>query len=257
MAGVIGIIQARIGSSRLPAKILAPIAGEPLLSVLSARLDSARVDEWWLATTAEREDDITAAWGRALGMGVHRGAVEDVLSRFTSIIRERRPSWILRVTADDPFMDGEIVNALIDALPEAEKRTHEGGGKRVSLIEIGGPEPIFPLGYAPQLARADDVLASEGEIPADQPFHRSHVLSWLRAHTQPFAKPAPESWPRRPEWRWTVDTPLDLEMTRDAFDQFGTGWREITYVDMVAALDGRPDITRRNRDVRQKELHEG
>jgi hypothetical protein len=58
---VIGIIQARLSSSRLPGKMLAPLAGRPLLAVLARRLASARVAEWWLATTHERDDDVTAA----------------------------------------------------------------------------------------------------------------------------------------------------------------------------------------------------
>ncbi len=257
MTGVIGIIQARLGSSRLPGKILAPIAGRPLLAVLIERLRSARVDEWWLATTTESDDDVTAAWGEALGVRVHRGAVDDVLSRFTAIIRERDPRWIVRVTADDPFMDGAYVNTLIDGLDKTAASEGPESPPIAPLIEMGGPEPIFPLGYAPQLARAEDVVASESVIPADQSFHRSHVLSWLRTHATPHTLPAPSYWPKRSAWRWTVDTLRDLEMTRAAFDIFGDAWRDIGYVDMVAALDPHPDITGHNRDVRQKELHEG
>jgi spore coat polysaccharide biosynthesis protein SpsF len=77
MLDVIGIIQARLGSSRLPGKILAPLAGRPLLAVLASRLASARVDEWWLATTHERDDDVTAAWGEELGLHVRQKDVEE------------------------------------------------------------------------------------------------------------------------------------------------------------------------------------
>ena len=164
---------------------------------------------------------------------------------------------IVRVTADDPFMDGAVINALIDGLDDAKPEGADSARVESPLIEIGSPEPIFPLGYAPQLARAADVVASESTIPADQPFHRSHVLSWLRAHATPHSLPVPANWPKRPEWRWTVDTPRDLEMTRATFDLFGDAWRDIPYVDTVAALDAHPDITSHNRDVRQKELHEG
>jgi len=278
MTGVIGIIQARLRSSRLPGKILAPIAGRPLLAVLIERLRSARVEEWWLATTDGLDDDVTAAWGDALGVRVHRGSVDDVLSRYTAIIRERGPRWIVRVTADDPFMDGAFINALLEGLDVLEKAANSkpplseasATASPLStsslvppapvvppLIEIGGPLPVFPLGYAPQLARAEDVVASEATIPEDQPFHRSHVLSWLRANAKPHTLRAPASWPKRPDWRWTVDTLRDLEMTHDAFALFGDAWRDISYVDMVAALDTRPDITDHNRDVRQKALHEG
>jgi spore coat polysaccharide biosynthesis protein SpsF len=249
MTGVIGIIQARLASSRLPAKILAPIAEQPLLAVLTGRLRGCRVEERWLATTRERDDDVTAAWGETLGLRVHRGDREDVLSRFTAIIRERQPGWIVRVTADDPFVDAALVDALVEALPDAEKRA--------SLVGLGGEEPSFPLGYGADLARAADLLACESEIPEDQPYHRSHVLSWLRARRGPWSAPLPSGWPSRPSWRWTVDTPLDLEMARAAFSLFGERWTEIGYPEMVAELDARPDIVAINQRVRQKPLVEG
>jgi spore coat polysaccharide biosynthesis protein SpsF len=248
-SGIIGIIQARLTSQRLPAKVLAPLAGRPLLAVLQERLASARVDEWWLATSHDQSDDVLAAWGEVLGFRVHRGNDEDVLSRFTAIIRQREPNWIVRITADNPFLDGAIVNALIDALPDAEKSA--------SLIGIGDELPVFPLGYGAQLAKATDVVESESQIPDDQFFHRSHVLSWLRLNATTALADVPAGWPRRPEWRWTVDTEIDLRMARAAFGVFGDRWPEIDYPKMVAALDAHPDIAAINRDVRQKELTEG
>lgn len=247
--GVIGIIQARLSSSRLPGKILCPLAGEPLLGLLVGRLASAQVDEWWLATSRERSDDVTAAWGESLGMRVQRGSVDDVLSRFTAIIRERQPNWIVRITADDPFVDGAIVNRLLGALPDAEKSA--------SLVGYDGEVPVFPLGYGAQLARASAVVDSEDEIPDEESFHRSHVLTWLRVHGQNHSVSPPKNWPRRPDWRWTIDTELDLQMARRAFALFGSRAVEIGYCDMVDALDACPDIVAINRCVQQKEVSEG
>ncbi len=249
MPAVVGIIQARLASSRLPGKILAPLAGRPLLGLLSERLRSARVDEWWLATTRGPEDDLTAAWGDALGLRVLRGERDDVLSRFTAIVRESRPDWIVRVTADDPFADGELVNALLDALGEAEK---EG-----SWVGLAGAARLLPLGYGAELARASDLLASEREIPAAEPWHRSHVTSWLRSRSEPFLAPAPADWPARPDWRWTVDTPEDLAMARAAFDLFGPRAAELSYPEMVARLDAHPEVAGANLHVRQKAVEEG
>jgi spore coat polysaccharide biosynthesis protein SpsF len=219
------------------------------LAVLHARLASAKVDEWWLATSRHRSDDVTAAWGETLGMQVYRGEGDDVLSRFTAIIRKRDPNWVVRITADNPFIDGEIVNALINTLGRAEKSA--------SLIGIGGEIPVLPLGYGAQLAKAADVMESESQIPADEDFHRSHVLTWLRSHADTAHAELPADWPRRPEWRWTVDTEADLRMARAAFNLFGNGWLSIGYPAMVTALDAHPEITAINCDVRQKEICEG
>jgi spore coat polysaccharide biosynthesis protein SpsF len=249
LPAVVGIIQARLGSSRLPAKILAPLAGRPLLALLAERLAGARVDEWWLATTRGPEDDVTAAWGEAIGLRVQRGERDDVLSRFTAIVRERRPDWIVRVTADDPFADAGLVNLLLGALGEAEK----GAG----WVGIAGASRLLPLGYGAELARAAELLASEREIPAAEPWHRTHVLSWLRSRSQPCLAPAPADWPARPGWRWTIDTPEDLAMARGAFALFGARAASLSYPEMVARLDAHPEVAGANLHVRQKAVEEG
>lgn len=249
---VIGIIQARMGSSRLPGKILAPIAGRPMLEVIASRLRASRVGEWWLATTDQPADDITEAWGHSLGLQVYRGDEQDVLSRFAAIARERRPDWLVRVTGDNPFVCGHALDHLLDA--------RDSVGKGYPLIEFAGDANgarSLPLGFGLQLARADDVIESESEIPKTAPHHRAHVVSWL-AHTRdPKVCPVPDHWPARPDWRLTVDTFEDLAMARSAFALFGDRALCISYPEMVACLDRHPEVIALNAGVSQKPLEEG
>ncbi len=255
MPTVIGIIQARMGSSRLPGKILAPLAGRCLLDLLATRLRDTPVEEWWLATTEKPEDDVTEAWGHSLGLRVYRGDSENVLSRFTAIIREREPEWIVRVTADDPFTDAGAITRLIEC------RDEMGKGRALLALPSGGTSDehagsLAPLGFGAQLARADDVVRIESEIPDGQPYHRTHVLSWLEQSGQGLSIPLPEDWPHRPDWRWTVDTPEDLSMARSAFHLFGLAAATITYPEMVAALDLHPEIVNMNAHVQQKSVEQ-
>jgi len=243
--GVLGIVQARAGSTRLPNKVLAPLAGRPLLGLLAERVTPARVDEWWLATTAGADDEVTARWGEALGFRVHRGSVDDVLSRFAAIARARRPEWIVRITADDPFTDAAIVDRLLAAAAAQPPS--------VALVEAAGG--VLPLGYAPQVARGEAVLAADAAATA--PHDRAHVLTWVAANRARTAVPLPPAWPARPAWRWTVDTPDDLAMAQAAFAAFGPHAATIDYPAMVRVLDGQPAIAVRNAHVRQKALEEG
>ena len=245
MSRVIGIVQARLASTRLPAKVLAPLAGRPLLAVLAARLAPARVDEWWLATTTRDDDAVTAAWGEALGLRVARGPVDDVLARFAAVVEARRPEWVVCITADDPFTDAGIVDRLLDAACEAP----------ASVALVGAAGGVLPLGYAPQVARGEAVLAAAAA--AAEPHHRAHVLTWVAERAPRLAVPLPLAWPARPHWRWTVDTADDLVMAQDAFAAFGEAWASSDYPSMVKALDARPDIPRRNLHVRQKAIEEG
>lgn len=105
-------------------------------------------------------------------MRVSRGDTDNVLSRFTAIIREREPDWIVRATADNPFLSAEVVNHLLDARDEV--------GKSLPLTEFSGDDNgvrQLPLGFGLQLARADAVVKSEAEIPPSAAHHRAHVLS--------------------------------------------------------------------------------
>jgi spore coat polysaccharide biosynthesis protein SpsF len=242
----IGVIQARIGSDRLHAKVLAPLVeGQPLLSALCQRLSSASI-EWWLATTDQRADDVTAAWGRELGLNVYRGDEHDVLSRFAAIASSMTCEWIVRVTADDPFVDGSTVQRLAEAVNSAPDD-----------VDIIGDLPSnrhFPLGYLPQIVRSAALLRLQRDLPSDD-YHRAHVTSALIPHR---AAPYRDArLPARPRWRWTVDTLEDLQMAQAAFSTIGPEWKHAEYVDFVQLLDARPDIVAINRHVRQKALKDG
>lgn len=250
MAGVLGILQARMGSTRLPSKILAPVAGRPLLQVLARRLaPSVHVTEWWVATTATSSDDVTAAWARALGMHVFRGDVDDVLSRFTAIVRERSPEWVVRLTADDPFTDAAVVDLLLERALR--------GGADVALVQEDAAGRRLPLGYCPQVARAEALLEAERRITADQPWHRTHVLTWVAEHLGVTPFEAPAAWPAHPDWRWTVDTPADLAMADAAFRLLGPRADLAGYPELADLFDANPALLQWNLGTRQKGLTEG
>ncbi len=272
MGKTIGVIQARMKSERLPGKILAPLGGRPLLAQLCARVCPARVDEWWLATTSDPADDVMEAWGFELGLRVFRGERRDLLSRFLMIGTEAGADWIVRVIADNPFLDASLIDMLIDALGGSDD------AKRADVIELRGGillgqeskacdgrstmSPGLPLGYAAELIRRSALERADKEIPPDQSHHRLHVTSWLRTgqgrdETAICEVPTPDTWPNRPDWRWTVDTYEDLAMARSAFRVFGLEAAVIDYPTMVARLDAHPEISGMNQHIDRKSLEDG
>ena len=262
MSGTIGIIQARMGSERLPGKILAPVGGRPALGLISERLQAARVDEWWLATSSDPADDVTEAWGFELGLRVFRGHPTEVLSRFIAIGQESGADWLVRATADSPFLDARVVDLLIDARDASEcakqadlLRLHGG----LIVEHESGPEhaPRLPVGYGVELVRRDALELADREIAAADGHHRVHVTSWVAANSNVHDVPTPLDWPDRPDWRWMVDTYEDLAMARSAFRLFGDEAQTIDYPAMVRRLDGHPEITNMNRHVEQKKLEQG
>ena len=241
------VMQARMGSSRLPGKILAPLLEQPILSVIVRRLGRVAADNAWIATSREAPDAVTAAWGSALGWRVFRGDEANVLSRFTGIVRACRPDWVVRLTADNPFVDAGIVECLVETARRAPAS--------VALIRSAG-RPAFPLGYVPEIVRADALLEAEARIAPEQGFHRSHVTSWVAetAGAQPVE--CPSEWPRQPGWRWTVDTEDDYRMATAAFGLWRDDWTSIGYPEMVRRLSAHPEIVGLNAHVGQKDLEE-
>ncbi len=259
-----------MGSERLAGKILAPLAGRPMLALLVERIRRARVDEWWLATSRDPTDDVTEAWGFELGLRVFRGHPTNVLSRFLAIAQETRASWCVRVTADNPFLDAALIDRLLDARDDghAAKRADAVRFRGGVVIETPqtpswpaeqGPvrTPRLPLGYGVELVRRRALERADHAIAGRDFHHRIHVTSWLYANAAVHATPTPLAWPDRPDWRWTIDTYEDLAMARSAFRVFGREATSIDYPTMVAALDRHPEIYAMNAHVEQKKLEEG
>lgn len=244
--GVIGVIQARLGSSRLPAKVLAPIVDSlPLIAVLTERVRPSGIP-LWLATTTARADDVTAAWGQELGLHVFRGDEHDVLSRFAAIVAEAKPAWVVRFTADDPFTDAAITTRAVELAKAAPNH--------VDLLTAGAKRQ-FPLGYVPQVARADAITHLARTLPRERTHHRAHVTSGIDPSR--VARIHDSTRPSRPDWRWTVDTPEDLAMARAAFNAASDRGLYADYGTFVEILDRRSDITSMNSAVPQKDLAKG
>ena len=106
----VAIIQARMGSTRLPGKVLADLAGKPVLAwVVRAARAALGVDEVWVATSTAAADDAVAAWCKANGVSVHRGSENDVLDRYAGAAKASGAAVVVRLTADCPLLDPAVI----------------------------------------------------------------------------------------------------------------------------------------------------
>lgn len=193
------VLQARLGSQRLPGKVLADVNGTPLLVYCLRRLQAAACGPVVLATSTNPEDAAVLAVGRALGVAVHAGPIDDVLARFAQVAQAHADAtYVVRATGDNPLVD-------IDAPARVLKALAAGADYAV--------EEALPLGAAVEGVRRDVLLQAQRE--ATTAYDREHVTPWVRrAEGVVRALPAAPPEVRAPDLRFTVDTPDDLAYVR-------------------------------------------
>lgn len=214
--------------------------GKPMLAALIERLREARaIDELIVATTDQPTDDPIAALATEQGVACFRGSEMDVLDRFYRAASAHNADVIVRLTADNPLVDGELVSEAVDALLHATPALDY-----VCSLASGG----FPLGLSvevftmPALTRAwrEDRNAA----------WREHVTAFINQHPETFHRRELTHQPDLSHLRLTVDTPQDLELIRRIFGAFGHirfSWR-----DVPPLLAQHPDWLALNSDVEQR-----
>jgi spore coat polysaccharide biosynthesis protein SpsF len=242
---VVGIVQARAGSSRLPGKVLRPINGVPMLvKVLSRMARSERLDRIVLATTTEAGDDPVADLALSTGALVARGDAFDVLDRFhTALQLVPDATVVVRVTADCPFIDPGIIDDVI-ALRERERADFAAN-------RLPPPAPrTYPVGLDVEVCTVDALERAWRE--AERPFEREHVMPYLYSEPSRFRVVVAQLDEDLSGFRWTVDEPADLAAAEALDAACGPepyDWRHV--LDIARA---RPDITAINAGLGQKHV---
>jgi spore coat polysaccharide biosynthesis protein SpsF len=217
------ILQARTGSQRLPGKVLAQLAGATLLEHCVARLRACRIGRVIVATTTLRADDVIAAEAGRMGGEVFRGSCQDVLARFVEAADSAGAEFVIRATADNPAVDPDSAIRLLECL-RAYSADH--------AVEEG-----LPNGCTVEAVRV--VALREANARAADPSDREHVTTYLKqaAGFKNVIAMAPAT-VRRPDLRFTVDTPADLAYMRRVLGQAGaTADRAVPLADLIGVAD--------------------
>jgi spore coat polysaccharide biosynthesis protein SpsF len=219
------VLQARLASTRLPAKALRPIGGRTILLRCLERLLAARAAPLVLATTERAEDDALVEEASILGVPAIRGASEDVLARFAMVAELVGPTYVIRATADNPAVD-------IDA--PARVLGHLRRGAIDYVAERG-----LPVGGAVEGMRTAALL--EAASRATEPYDREHVTPYLKRPELRYRtlEPLAPAAVRRPDLRLTVDTPADLHFMADVLTNCGYGTCATPLAAIIRSADRR------------------
>lgn len=234
------IVQARMTSTRLPGKVLLPLAGEPMLMRLVERLCRVqRADGIVIATTTNVTDDPIAALCAQLGVPCHRGSEHDVLSRYADAARLHGADVVVRITSDCPLIDPALIDQVI--------ATHEEGGSDYVSNML---PPTWPYGMAVEVFSAAALAQVHAE--ATQAAEREHVTPFIYWHPERYRLRNVASPVNLSHHRWTVDTPEDYELVRRLLETLHPINPEFTQADILTLLDIHPDWMTLNQYVKQK-----
>jgi spore coat polysaccharide biosynthesis protein SpsF len=218
----VAILQARMGSTRRPGKVLADLAGAPMLARQVARLQRCReLDEIVVATTTRTDDDAVEALARELGLPVFRGSEQDVLSRYVGAARAARAELVVRVTADCPLIDPDVTDLVV-------RTAREGGCDYASNTH----QRTYPQGLDTEAFFAD-VLERMARLGTSSEA-REHVTWFLhRERPELFVVRHVTDTADNSDLRWTVDTEEDLLRARRIYEAFGLADRAMAYPELV------------------------
>lgn len=230
------VVQARMGSSRLPGKVLKDIAGRPMLSYQIERLRRVkRAERIVVATTDQPADDAVERFCQKEKIACVRGSEHDVLARYHLAIERFPADVVVRITADCPLIDPAIVDEAIAAYePDYVS----------NMLET-----TYPYGMAVEVFSAQALREAHRE--AKDPAEREHVTPFIYRHPERYRLRSLTMAPNLSHHRWTVDTPEDFELVSRLLKTLKP---HFTLQDVLAVLDEHPDWCAINAHVEQKAL---
>jgi spore coat polysaccharide biosynthesis protein SpsF len=239
----LAIIQARMGSTRLPGKVMADIAGAPMLTrVVSRTARATSVDRVVVATTTEPVDDQLVAMCIHQGWDVFRGSQHDLLDRYYQAALLYRADVVVRITSDCPFIDPEIIDQVVGSLSTSSTRADYASSTILPRT--------FPRGLDTE-AMTFAALERAWKQDAD-PMLREHVTPYIYQHPEQFALTRVDNETDLSAHRWTVDTAEDLALVRRIYDSFTDDY--FSWRDVLRLVEEHPDWEDINRGIEQKSL---
>ena len=241
MTKVAAIIQARVGSTRLPWKVLMGIVGKPMLWHVIERVKKAKlVDEVVLATTSRKEDKPLLNLAKKSGIKSYAGSDEDVLDRYFQAATKFGADIIVRITADCPLIDPEIINKVI-------KHFLDGGFDYVSnTLKLSYPDgldvEVFSYGA---LKKAWD--------GANMASEREHVTPYIKKNPELFKIGSMEHKQDLSGMRWCVDTEEDLKFVREVYKRLHRKGKIFYMQDILNLLEKHPELMEINKGIARDE----
>lgn len=238
---ILAIVQARMSSTRLPGKVMRPLMGKPMLTRQIERIAKAkRIGRILVATSDTPSDNPIASLCDELGVSCFRGALDDVLDRFYQAATVVAPMHVVRLTADCPLTDPELIDRVIDC--------HLSGNYDYTSNTI---EPTFPDGLDVEIFRF--ACLEQAWLEATLPSQREHVTLYIYSHPKRFKIGSYKAQQNQSALRWTVDEPADFELIETIYKTLFPTNQAFTTKDVMELLDRMPALKTLNAKYQRNE----
>ncbi len=243
---VAAIIQARMGSTRLPGKVLMDINGKPLVQRVIDRVKYATlVDKIILATTLDRSDNKLADLGKAMNVDLFRGSRDDVLDRYYQVANTFGVDVIARITADCPLIDPSIIDQAITTFLDGD----------YDYVSTAYPDASFPDGL--DVCIFSICTLEKAWKEALMPSEREHVTPYIWKNPRIFRTKNIKHTEDLSAMRWTVDEESDLEFVREVYHSLDDNTGSMFYMsEILDLINKHPEILKINQGIeRNKGYH--
>lgn len=236
--------QARMESTRLPGKTMAFVMGKPLLGYFIERLRQVKkADKIVILTTTQPADDVIEDFCQNNGIDCYRGSEQDVLARYYQAAQQFHPDAIVRVTADCPLIDPDLIDQVIQQYEEA----YPSYDYLSNCLER-----TFPRGMDVEVFSFNAL--KKAFIEAQLPEEREHVTPYLYRHPELFRLKNVFSSKPLAGYRWTVDTSEDLHLITLILKHLYPLHPQFRLNDILELLQHHPDWNQINQNIIQKPL---
>ena len=241
----VAIIQARMGSTRLPGKVMTNLCGKSVLEHVIRRVQACKLlDDVVVATTPTPADDVIVAEAERCNANWFRGSEEDVLDRYYQAAQQYRADVVVRVTSDCPLFDPELLTKMLETF-----HTSNLQGRKIDYLS-NTLTRTYPRGLDAEIFTFDALKKAHHH--ADKSYEREHVTPYIYRHPETFSLQEIINGENLSSLRWTLDTSQDLMFFQAIYSVLFRDDVILETSEVVSLLKRRPELMAINADVAQK-----
>lgn len=236
------IIQARMGSTRLPGKVMKQLKGKTVLQHVVDRVCEVNgIDQITIATTKQKIDDEIADESLKIGTTVYRGSEEDVLTRYYEAALESHADIIIRITSDCPLIDPAVISQILKFYQNSE---YDYVSNTLSRT--------YPRGLDVEVFSFSSLKKAYDE--ALHPEYREHVTPYIYNNPERFNIYDYQSQENNSQYRWTLDTAEDWLLINKIYDALYEDDQVFGWMSIKEFMEQNPSLSEINAHVEQKKL---